>query len=72
MGQSRFAIAVVLFFGLMLMAVLGSTYVGHSSSPYGDCFGPSGRTVPCAIVGRKLTRTDSAQLALALGLGRAK
>lgn len=70
MGSPRLAVAAVLFFGLALMAVLGSTYFGHASSPYGNCFGPSGRPGPCVVVARKLSASDSAQLAQALG-GRA-
>lgn len=67
MGPSRLAIAVVLLFGLGLTTALASTYFGHSSSPYGNCFGRSGRPAPCAVVARSLTAKDSAQLARALG-----
>jgi hypothetical protein len=40
------AIAAVLFLG----SFLARTYFGHSSSPYGVCYGSSGRSVPCSLV----------------------
>lgn len=45
------AIASVLGW-LLLMALIASRYVGHSSSPYGVCYAASGRSVPCELVGR--------------------
>lgn len=36
----------------LVLVLLGSTYVGHASSPYGVCFGKSGRTIPCAVLGK--------------------
>jgi len=66
-STSNLAIAVVLFLGFVLTAALASTYLGHSSSPYGNCFGRSGRPAPCRVVARTLTAKDSAQLARALG-----
>jgi hypothetical protein len=39
--------------GWLLLAVLvGSIYVGHSPGPYGVCYAPSGRSVPCNLVRR--------------------
>ncbi len=49
---SRVATALVLFLGVVLMTALASTYFGHASSPYGVCYGSSGRPVPCAVVAR--------------------
>ena len=42
----RLLALVLLAFAL---ALLGHTYVGHSTSPYGVCYGASGRSVPCAV-----------------------
>jgi len=33
----------------LVIALLGHTYIGHSSSPYGVCYGASGRSIPCAV-----------------------
>jgi len=33
----------------LVIALLGHTYVGHSPSPYGVCYGGSGRSIPCAV-----------------------
>jgi len=52
--------------GVALAAAIGATYFGHSPGPYGNCFGPSGRPVPCTIVARTLTAKDSTQLFRAL------
>jgi hypothetical protein len=38
---------------LVLSLVIGWSYVGHSSSPYGVCYAPSGRSVPCAALPRR-------------------
>jgi hypothetical protein len=35
---------------LLLAALVGSIYVGHSPGPYGVCYAPSGRSVPCTLV----------------------
>ena len=40
-------LALILF--ALMLALLGHTYVGHSSSPYGVCYGASGRSIPCAV-----------------------
>ena len=37
---------------LLLAAVIGVSYLGHSRSPYGACYASSGRTVPCAVLAR--------------------
>jgi hypothetical protein len=40
---------------VLLMVVIGllaSTYIGHATSPYGVCYGTSGRSIPCAIAER--------------------
>jgi hypothetical protein len=36
----------------LLAALVGSMYVGHSPSPYGDCHAASGRSVSCASMRR--------------------
>jgi hypothetical protein len=38
---------------LALVVTIAAHYVGHSSSPYGACYAPSGREVPCQAVARK-------------------
>jgi hypothetical protein len=38
---------------LLLAAAIGLSYLGHSSSPYGVCYGRSGRSVPCAALPRR-------------------
>jgi hypothetical protein len=45
------ALATVLGW-IALGALIGSMYVGHSTSPYGTCSAPSGRSVPCALLRR--------------------
>jgi hypothetical protein len=40
-------VAIILF--ALLAAVLGHTFMGHANSPYGVCYGPSGRSIPCSI-----------------------
>ncbi len=40
-------VAIILF--ALLAAVLGQTFIGHSTSPYGVCYGPSGRSIPCGV-----------------------
>jgi len=41
------AFTIALF--VALLALIASTYIGHSPSPYGMCFGSTGRTIPCAV-----------------------
>jgi hypothetical protein len=41
------AIAIALL--LILAVAIGRTYFGHASSPYGVCYGESGRAIPCAV-----------------------
>jgi hypothetical protein len=41
---------ITLLFTLAIVAALGSTYFGSSSSPYGTCTTPSGRQVDCAAL----------------------
>jgi hypothetical protein len=43
------AIAIALL--LILAVAIGRTYFGHASSPYGVCYGKSGRAIPCAVAG---------------------
>ena len=50
---ARVAAIVVL---VIVVGLLASTYIGHSSSPYGVCYGRSGRSVPCVIVARDSAR----------------
>jgi hypothetical protein len=47
--RARVAAALVLTLGLVLTAALASTYFGHATSPYGVCYGSSGRSIPCAL-----------------------
>lgn len=47
----RAALAAVVL--LTLCAWLASTYIGHSPGPYGACYAPNGRSVPCDLVGKK-------------------
>ncbi|MDB4892389.1 MAG: hypothetical protein JWL61_4244 [Gemmatimonadetes bacterium] len=35
---------------LTLVTLLASTYIGHSPGPYGACYAPNGRSVPCDVV----------------------
>lgn len=37
---------------VLLIVTIGRTYFGHSSSPYGVCYGTSGRSIPCALAAR--------------------
>jgi hypothetical protein len=51
--RARTAIAAATVLGWLLVAALiGSIYVGHSPSPYGVCQAPSGRSVPCSLLRR--------------------
>ena len=51
--RRRTAIAVATALGwILLAALIGSAYVGHSPSPYGVCQAPSGRSVPCSLLRR--------------------
>jgi hypothetical protein len=34
---------------LLLAGMIASSYIGHSSSPYGVCYAASGRSVPCEL-----------------------
>src|SRR6266571_5794130 len=43
------AIAATLALLLGVVAALSTTYVGHSSSPYGVCYASSGRAIPCDV-----------------------
>ena len=40
---------------VLLGALIASTYFGRSPSPYGTCYGVSGRTIPCDLVTRGAT-----------------
>jgi hypothetical protein len=33
---------------VLVAATIARAYLGHSSSPYGACYAPSGRSVSCA------------------------
>ena len=37
---------------LVVLLALASTYVGHAASPYGTCYAPSGRAIPCELVSK--------------------
>jgi hypothetical protein len=34
---------------LLVVGLIASSYIGHSSSPYGVCYADSGRSVPCEL-----------------------
>jgi hypothetical protein len=52
-GRASTVIAVATGLGWLLVAALiGSIYVGHSPGPYGVCQAPSGRSVPCSLLRR--------------------
>ena len=38
---------------LLLAGVIGRSYLGESASPYGVCYAPSGRSVPCGALARR-------------------
>jgi hypothetical protein len=46
---ARIATIVLL---MVVIGLLASTYIGHATSPYGVCYGASGRSIPCAIAER--------------------
>ena len=50
--RHRLVAALTLAGWLLLAALIASFYVGHSSSPYGTCAAPSGRTVSCELLHR--------------------
>jgi hypothetical protein len=37
---------------LVVIVLLGRTYIGHSHGPYGTCYGSSGRSIPCAVAAK--------------------
>jgi len=37
---------------VVMIGLLASTYIGHAKSPYGVCYGESGRSIPCALVAK--------------------
>ena len=45
----RWREAVVLMLWLVAAVVVVRSFLGDSSSPYGVCYGPSGRSIPCAL-----------------------
>jgi hypothetical protein len=45
--RRQVVVAVATMLGWLLLAgMIGYSYVGHSSSPYGVCYASSGRSVP--------------------------
>jgi hypothetical protein len=52
-GRERLAAGVVVLAWLILAGLIASSYVGHSTSPYGVCYSTAGRSVPCAAVARR-------------------
>ncbi len=48
-GLRLVPVAATLALIIALMVLLGSTYFGHSSSPYGMCYGEDGRAVLCEV-----------------------
>jgi hypothetical protein len=51
--RERFASGVTLVGWFLLAGWIASLYVGHSSSPYGVCYSPSGRSVPCSATAHR-------------------
>jgi hypothetical protein len=52
-GRARRLVEVATVIGWILFAAaIGYSYLGHSSSPYGVCYTPSGRSVSCAALSR--------------------
>jgi hypothetical protein len=49
---TRVVAAVTVLGWLLLAALIGSAYVGHSPGPYGVCYAASGRSVPCDVAHR--------------------
>ncbi|HEY2067479.1 MAG TPA: hypothetical protein VGG84_16100 [Gemmatimonadaceae bacterium] len=46
--RARLAAGAAVLAWLALAAVIASSYLGHSNSPYGVCYNAAGRSVPCA------------------------
>jgi hypothetical protein len=51
--RERLAAAATVLAWLILAGLIGSSYVGHATSPYGVCYSAAGRSVPCAAVVRR-------------------
>ena len=55
--QSRLGSFVLTALGLAallaLVTAIASTYIDHSPGPDGVCYGPSGRSIPCAVALRR-------------------
>jgi hypothetical protein len=43
-------VVVTLALLLLVVAVLASTYFGHSRSPYDGCYGANGRAISCSVL----------------------
>jgi len=43
---------IVLILAVAVAVLVASSYLGNSTSPYGTCYAPSGRSIPCAAVKR--------------------
>lgn len=53
-GRGLSVVEVVTAIGWILVTLaIGSSFVGHSKGPYGACYAPSGRSVPCEAVVRR-------------------
>jgi hypothetical protein len=49
-ARELFPVVVTLALLVAVMAVLASTYVGDSRSPYNTCYGTDGRAISCAVL----------------------
>jgi hypothetical protein len=38
---------------IAVAALIASSFVGDSHSPYGTCYAPSGRTIPCDAIEKR-------------------
>jgi hypothetical protein len=50
--RHRLVAALTVVGWLVIATLIASLYVGHSSSPYGTCAAPNGRTVSCTLLHR--------------------
>lgn len=48
--RHRLIVIATIIGWLLLVGMITSFYIGHSSSPYDVCSTPSGRTVSCALM----------------------
>jgi hypothetical protein len=48
--HERLAAAGAVLVWLAIAGVIAASYIGHAHGPYGVCYSPAGRDVPCAVV----------------------